>query len=434
MRRLSLALFCCLAALSSPAHGQEGPEPYSLYVESFRALAQKILAGEPITVAYFGGSITTGAITSPVIDPDGAYDFSSYHPSTTSWRALTFEMLRARFEQYTGQFTMLNAALPATPSELGAYRFQQHVAGDAPDILLLEFCVNDVPVGQLGPLQDRSVPRTMTSLVRQARAANPDVAIASVAATIRRATDLDDEFTREFLFSREKHVRTACHLGIPFVDMTRTLWELTPPPGIDPTRAFAGPDTPANRVHPSPHGQLAYAVVVDRVLSKLLTNPTFGFPDSGFDVPVVPYPRLPSLTQAFDVPDGYGWYDEVNEENWAVTPVFQDTLVHRVSIPAAVFEFRFYGSAVATWWQAKYASGPFQGRVRMTLDGTDVGTFLAGAGPDQGEEPLRRFTPIAEGLDPNVLHSLRIKVPLDQPDEFNGLLNLALHGIVVDEY
>ena len=434
MKRLSLALLSFLPTLTLPALGQGLAEPYDLYVQEFRALAQKIQAGEPITVAYLGGSITTGAITAPTTDPNGGYDFSDYHPSTDSWRALSFQMLTSRFQQYPGQFTMLNASIPATPSELGAYRFQDHVASAAPDLLLLEFCVNDVPVGPLGPVQDRSVPRTMTSLVRQAEAANPDVAIASILTTIRRVTDLDDEFTREFLFSREKHRRTACHLGLPFADMTRTIWEQTPPPGIDPARTFAGPDTNANRVHPSPHGHLAYAVIVDRLLSKLLTNPTFRFPDSGFDVPVVPYPRLPSLHQAFDVPDGYGWFDDVNDENWIVTPVFQDTLVNRVSIPSAVFEFRFYGSAVATWWQSTYSNGPFQGLVEMTLDGNPVGSFAAGYAPGLGANPLRRYTPVAEGLDPDVLHALRIKVPLDQPDAFNGVINLALHGIVVDEY
>lgn len=92
-------------------------------------LQQKIRAaqnGEDITIAYIGGSITEG----PDVQPAERYVTLTYHE---------FE------EAYCngGKVTAINAGLSGTPSNLGVLRLQRDVLDHEPDIVFVEFAVND---------------------------------------------------------------------------------------------------------------------------------------------------------------------------------------------------------------------------------------------------------------------------------------------------
>lgn len=92
-------------------------------------LQEKIRAaqnGQDITIAYIGGSITEG----PDVKPAERYVTLSYHE---------FE------ENYCngGKVTVVNAGLSGTPSNLGVLRLQRDVLDYAPDIVFVEFAVND---------------------------------------------------------------------------------------------------------------------------------------------------------------------------------------------------------------------------------------------------------------------------------------------------
>lgn len=92
-------------------------------------LQQKILAaqaGEDITIAYIGGSITEGLD----VQPAQRYVTLSYHE---------FEEDFAR----GGNVTCVNAGLSGTPSNLGVLRLQRDVLDHGPDIVFVEFAVND---------------------------------------------------------------------------------------------------------------------------------------------------------------------------------------------------------------------------------------------------------------------------------------------------
>lgn len=92
-------------------------------------LRQKLLAaqaGEDITIAYIGGSITEG----PDVQPAQRYVTLSYHE---------FEEDFAR----GGRVTCVNAGLSGTPSNLGVLRLRRDVLDKEPDIVFVEFAVND---------------------------------------------------------------------------------------------------------------------------------------------------------------------------------------------------------------------------------------------------------------------------------------------------
>jgi lysophospholipase L1-like esterase len=114
--------------------------------------------GKPTTIAYFGGSITAGA---------GASDSSK-----TSWRALTTTWFRRQYPQ--SQITEVDAAIGGTGSDFGAFRLQRDVLDKKPDLVFVEFAVNDTGT------PENTVNRAMEGIVRHIRTADPTTEICFV--------------------------------------------------------------------------------------------------------------------------------------------------------------------------------------------------------------------------------------------------------------
>ncbi|MCR4779885.1 MAG: SGNH/GDSL hydrolase family protein [Ruminiclostridium sp.] len=86
---------------------------------------KKALNGEPLTVAYFGGSITQGS---------SAGNDLCYARLTTDWFEKTFP---------NSKITYVNAGIGATGSYIGVYRADRDVTCKNPDIVFVDFSVND---------------------------------------------------------------------------------------------------------------------------------------------------------------------------------------------------------------------------------------------------------------------------------------------------
>ncbi len=84
--------------------------------------------GEEITVAYLGGSITYGMTVAPN-EPEKCWAYRS-----TEW-------LREQFPDATVNY--INAGMSGTPSILGNARLERDVLAYDPDIVFVEFAVND---------------------------------------------------------------------------------------------------------------------------------------------------------------------------------------------------------------------------------------------------------------------------------------------------
>ncbi len=98
-----------------------------------KAVMERAKAGEEVTVAYIGGSITQGAGAVPV--------------HTQSYVYKSYEQFKQRFGAGDGaQVRLIKAGLGCTPSELGLVRYERDVLreGDVePDVVVIEFAVND---------------------------------------------------------------------------------------------------------------------------------------------------------------------------------------------------------------------------------------------------------------------------------------------------
>ncbi len=97
-----------------------------------RAIA-KARAGEEVTVAYIGGSITQGAGAKPI--------------ATNSYAYRSYEAFKNRFGKGDGSNVhFIKAGVGGTPSELGLTRYEDDVLRQGavtPDVVVIEFAVND---------------------------------------------------------------------------------------------------------------------------------------------------------------------------------------------------------------------------------------------------------------------------------------------------
>jgi len=93
----------------------------------------KAKAGEDVTVAYIGGSITQGAGAKPI--------------GTNSYAYLSYEAFKKRFGKGDGSNVhFVKAGVGGTPSELGLTRYEDDVLRKGtvePDVVIIEFAVND---------------------------------------------------------------------------------------------------------------------------------------------------------------------------------------------------------------------------------------------------------------------------------------------------
>lgn len=97
------------------------------------AVMRKAASGEPVTIAVIGGSITQGTIS------NGSSDKTVKHRQTYAeifrdWWKETFPHT---------EVTFLNAGIGATDSYLGVHRVEKDVLAYDPDLVLVEFSVND---------------------------------------------------------------------------------------------------------------------------------------------------------------------------------------------------------------------------------------------------------------------------------------------------
>src|SRR5438093_5270152 len=145
----------------------------------------KLKAGADVRIAYFGGSITA---------QDG------WRPKTLNWFRQHFPNARVK---------EINAAIGGTGSDLGVFRLQHDVLEHKPDLLFIEFAVND----DGAPTQQ--IYRCMEGIVRQTWRHDPNTDICFV---YTLAGDMLETLQREqFPSSASAMEKVADHYAIPSI-------------------------------------------------------------------------------------------------------------------------------------------------------------------------------------------------------------------------
>lgn len=281
-----------------------------------------------LTIGYLGGSITAGSGASK--------------PEESSYRALTTRWFREQFPK--ADIREVNAAIGGTGSDLGAFRCGRDLLAGKPDLVFVEFAVNDNPKNETRNL------RSMEGIVRQVRRANPAADIVFLY-TVQK-TSMKDIYDRgETPPTVEQHERIAAHYGIPSINMGRVLWQ----------RATAGDATweallPDN-VHPSDQGYIIYAAEIRKFLEAHRADAATG-----------PRPALPKPLTAD--PFEYAHLVEVSTlkaEGWtaddkAATKFFPQSVA--ADKPGTELKFTFEGTAIGLFW----VIAPDSGDIEWTID------------------------------------------------------------------
>lgn len=159
----------------------------------------KLNNDKKLTIGYFGGSITEGA---------GASDASK-----TSWRAQVTDWFRTMYPE--ADVTEIQAAIGGTGSDLGMYRCDADLLAKEPDLVFVEFGVNDSWMEYDAILgQTEAIYRK----IRRKNAYTDIVCIITTTKTIASGLEKGGEFT-----ARSAHSVIAHRYGAPVVDVGNIL-------------------------------------------------------------------------------------------------------------------------------------------------------------------------------------------------------------------
>ncbi len=340
--RCVLLLLTCLLAVSAADY------PLRAAVEAtprggLPNVAAKIAAGKPINVAYLGGSIT----------------------AAPGWRVKTLAWFQKQYP--AAKFSEIDAAIGGTGSDLGVYRLGFDVLRHKPDLLFVEFAVND---GGADPLE---IHRGMEGIVRQTWQADAATDICYV----YTLTGDMVKFLQDGKYPRAASAMEAVadHYGIPSMHFgVEVVKRVT-----TDTLVFKAPEKPTpdeqaaigsrvvfshDNVHPIDAGHALYAEVVARQVPTLL---------SGKAEPHVLKASLVAdnherarLLPIDGMVKGDGWVklDPASDQR-AKSFGNRMPALYRTEKPGTSLSFRFKGTAVGFY----DLLGPDCGQVVVTIDG-----------------------------------------------------------------
>lgn len=316
--RLALALGA-LTLLSGLAYAAE---PRNLG-NTLAALKER----KSLTIGYFGGSITAGSGAS--------------RAEQTSYRALTTKWFRQRFPHT--RITEINAAIGGTGSSLGAFRAQRDLLDKRPDLVFVEFAVND------GSGSEAPVKRAMEGIVRQIWKANPsaDIVFLYTISEPGYAVYAKGEIPGAVRY----HHDVAAWYGIPEVNIGQELYK-TMVAEKKPWEAFF-----KDSAHPSDAGYANYMKTLAAFLEAHLGDAPQ--PPVKLGKPLVANPlENGRLVDAWTV-DAPGWTRDPKK----LGSIFPHMLT--CDKPGTELTYKFTGTAIGLYWQIASDSGD----IEWSLDG-----------------------------------------------------------------
>ena len=188
----------------------------------------KARRGETVTVGVIGGSITQGAAASK---PE-----KRYGDLVAAWWRTTFPKAQVQY---------VNAGIGATGSDYGALRVRRDLLSRHPDIVVVEYAVND-------PDSD-SAAETLEGMVRQILNDPKPIAVLLLFTMNQSGGN-----------AQKSHGKVGRHYGLPMVSFRDALW-----PEIEQGR-LKWSDVEADAVHPNDRGHEYCARFITQLLEKVM--------------------------------------------------------------------------------------------------------------------------------------------------------------------
>ncbi len=344
----------------------------------------KLREGQPVKVAYLGGSIT----------------------AAPGWRVQTRTWLQGEFPQ--AKVEEIHAAIGGTGSDLGVFRLERDALRHNPDLLLVEFAVND------GGASPERIWQAMEGIVRQTWAKNPRTDIAFVY-TFRTGYEND---LRQGLCPRAASAMEmlADHYGIPSINFALKVVELEAAGKL--VFQSEEPTEPGvirfsqDGVHPLDEGHQIYTEVFAEAIKQMLSA----------SEPIDHRPKLaiPFVADHWQAAKMVPVTEAMLSAEWTQLPPDADLSRHFSNRMGTIWEATQPGSRLTFKFRGSLARlydllGPDGGQVVITVDG------------QTRPQPVPRFDSyctyhrlatlsLAEGLDPNEVHTVTVEVHPEQPD------------------
>lgn len=219
---------------------------YPIQIQRGNGLANvfaKLNAGQTAKIAYIGGSVT----------------------ENTGWRNNVTAWFNSK---YPGKITEVNAGWSGTGSLIGAMRFNRDVLVNSPDLVFIEFAVNDLPEDPLTFVQ-----RNSEGMPRQAWMQNSYIDLCFIE-TI--AYYIEQPYLNGYYPTTvQAHYNVCDRYGLPSVNVGWALYE----------HVLAGTpwtDLAPDRVHPNAAGSQIYS---DAVITYLESERTRGGASTAHSIP-----------------------------------------------------------------------------------------------------------------------------------------------------
>ncbi len=392
---------------------------------SFADFNRRAQAGERLNVVFFGASLTWGANASD--------------PQLTSYRALIGQRLDAAYPK--AHFQFWDAAIGGTDSRLGAFRLERDVLRRKPDLVFLDFSAND-DISYADPEKLSSYEAIVRRLVQSARVPVVQVIFPFQWNVAQGNTEKMPRRTghRAIAQAYRTAVGDAIELAQTRVrDQKTTLAELWPVDGVHPCdhgyELFADAAWSAFQdavtkglVCKAPDKMIYAATYMTSARARLATMPSL---PSGWRA------AKPSVSSSlFDMLMSRWLDDEAVASNVAPDRASAKAVAGKPSRqqPAAI-RAQFHAGTVMLFGESTSSSGKYRVLVddkpikRKAADGSMIDQFDASEFAHRVNGTAYLVQIVAEGLDPDATHELRIEPTFaDNADQELRLESICVAG------
>ncbi|GAT31878.1 lysophospholiPASe L1 [Terrimicrobium sacchariphilum] len=364
MKSLSL-FFSLLLAMTSIAATAPSPE--------FAIFDQKARAGETLSVVFLGGSLTWGA--------------QSTNPQQTSYRAIVQHKLEETYPKAHFQFH--DAAIGGTGSQLASFRLERDVLAYKPDLVFLDYTINDDPYGKPNPHRLAAYEGIVRRIV--------STGAPMVAVILPAKKDVESNPPARPLDARHKEIASA--YGLPIADAVALAKARVAEGKTSPDQLW---DLPEDHTHP---GDAGYALYADAAwaayLEAVAKSLKCAVPEKMIQADT--YMTVTRLVLAAQPSLPAGWSKGKPHRNAVaydfVCSRWMDSLA--IAAPGAKpLRFRVYGSDLMLFGEQTKTSGSYV----VKIDGGEPKKYSALC----ADGNMRLVQILAEGLDPAVEHMIEI--------------------------
>ncbi|MGB8167210.1 MAG: SGNH/GDSL hydrolase family protein [Chthoniobacteraceae bacterium] len=378
--RFPFFLAATVLVCSIASHAEEAPPTRTL-----GRVFEKLKAGQPTTVAYFGGSITAAP---------------GYRVKTLKWFVDSFPKAKV---------TEVHAAIGGTGSDLGAFRCGADVVAKNPDLVFVEFSIND------GSPTNEFRKATMEGIVRQLWSSPSKPEIVFLYTT-----------SRDLNHPRVSHPAVAKYYGIPDIDLQPSFVEALkrsdlPKPSEEqlknPKLDWKAPGQIfiADNVHPNDLGHTIYAETIIAWLKTQIDAKPSPVPQLGAPLVSEEFARVAMVAPTKAKLTG-DWEVMPPDEKSGTIGRYKDGAINS-RLGGDALEFEFEGTALGIYQNVQADGGKYEWTIDDGVSAPADPNYGGPRGAKKGSSdtapgkyfPRYNYAMLTTGLAPGK-HVLKLRV------------------------